>query len=104
MAKKIDDVDAQIKDLLSAQRLAPDLETFAVACMNEWGGPAGLAAALKEDYDNCNSSNTRSQILRLVVDSIKLAAPKTKTKVEDELIDPAMLAAAMRQMKAMDGK
>ncbi len=65
MAKRNDDVDAQIKDLLSAQRLAPDLETFAVACMNEWGGPAGLAAALKEDYDNCDSANTRSQILRL---------------------------------------
>ncbi len=41
MAKKNDDVDAQIKDLLSAQRLAPDLETFAVACMNEWGVQRG---------------------------------------------------------------
>lgn len=99
MTKMNDDViDLQVDDLLAAQKIAPSLDRFSVALMTEWGGPGGLARSMRECYDESNSPNTRSQILRLVVDVLKLSTNKDDSKDDKALQDPKMLAAAMRKL------
>lgn len=93
------DIDNRIDDLIAQQQQAPDLQTFAVALMAEWGGPLGLARAAREDYENSDSSNTRAQLLRMVVDVIKLATPKPGTNAaSEELKDPKLLEAAVKRL------
>lgn len=96
-----EELDDKISELVSRQHYTPSVDALTVALMAEFGGPGGLAACIKEDYQEAKdkgASNTCALITRSVIDLLKITAEKHKNDEQEDKIDPALAKAVLKRL------